>query len=125
MSLEYIDWDAGEVTVITLIGRITLGRGTERLRDAIQEVLGRGRKQILFDLHEVFYIDSSGLGEMVACLNRVNRAGGALKLMKLSTIARDLIATTRLYTVFEVYDAEKPALASFRQPVPPIATRGS
>ncbi len=120
MSLEYIDWDAGEVTVITLIGRITLGRGTECLREALHDVLGRGRNQILLDFHEVFYIDSSGLGEMIACLKRVNGAGGALKLMRLRTIARDLIATTRLYTIFEVFDAEKPALASFRQPVPPV-----
>ena len=116
MTLQYIDWDIGEVTVINLIGRVTLGQGTQCLRQSIEDVLERGRLRILLNFDEVFYVDSSGLGELVSALRRVTAAGGQLKLMKLNKITRDLIQTTRLYTVFEVFDREEPALASFRAP---------
>ena len=115
MALQYIDWDIGEVTVINLIGRITLGKGTMCLRQGVREVLDRGRKQILLNFEEVFYVDSSGLGELVSSMKTVNREGGQLKLMKLNQITRYLIQVTQLYTVFEVFDNEKSALHSFGQ----------
>lgn len=116
MSLEYIDWDTGDVTVINLTGRITLGQGTQRLRQSIREVLDRGRTQILLNFDEVFYVDSSGLGELVTSRRTVMGAGGRLKLMKLNQITRDLIQITQLYTVFEVFNDEKAALQSFENP---------
>jgi anti-sigma B factor antagonist len=119
MGLEYVDWDIGEVTVINLAGRITLGQGTQRLRQSILEVLERGRRQILLNFEEVFYVDSSGLGELVASGKKVMGAGGNLKLMKLNQITRDLIQVTRLYTVFEVFADEASAMKSFQGPVPP------
>ncbi len=114
MSLSWVDWDVEDVTVIMLTGRITLGEGTARLRQAIQEVLDRGRRKLILDLHEVQYIDSSGLGELVHSYNRIKSNAGQLKLMKLQQLARDLMQVTRLYTVFEVYDDQDSAIRSIQ-----------
>ncbi len=113
MALQYIDWDIGDVTVINLAGRITLGEGTERLRQAVQEVLDRGRTNVVLNFSEVFYVDSSGLGTLVAAHAQVRNAGGALKLMKLKQITRDLIQITHLHAVFEVFTDEASAISSF------------
>ena len=113
MSLHYIDWDAGDVTVIDLTGRITLGQGTERLRQAVQEVLERGRRNLILNFAEVLYVDSSGLGTLVQVRNEVSSNGGTLKLMKLKQMTRDLIQVTHLHTVFEVFPDEESALSSF------------
>jgi anti-sigma B factor antagonist len=118
MSLEYVDWDIGAVTVINLAGRITLGKGTERLRQAVRDVLDRGRRQILLNFDEVFYVDSSGLGELVASSKRVLQAGGRMKLMKLNQVANNLLQVTRLYMVFEVFKDEASALRSFEEARP-------
>ena len=85
----------------------------QKICDYLQIPLGRGRTHILLNFDEVFYVDSSGLGELVMSHKRVNDAGGKLKLMKLNQITRDLIQITRLYTVFEVFSDEKAALQSF------------
>jgi anti-sigma B factor antagonist len=116
MCLDYLDWDVGDVAVITLIGRITLGKGTELLRQVVGEVMERGRVKLLLNFDEVLYMDSSGLGELVAAHRRVLDAGGQLKLMKLQKVARNLIQITQLYTVFEIFKDEASALASFRRP---------
>lgn len=121
MSLQFIDMDVGGVTIIQLIGRITLGQGTQRLRQAFDEVMGRGRLQILLNLDEVMYVDSSGLGELVSARKKVLEAGGAVKLMKPKQIMRDLIQVTHLYTIFEVFPDERSALASFGEQDAPEA----
>lgn len=113
MSLQYIDWDVGDVTVINLTGRITLGQGTERLRQAVDEVMERGRKNLVLNFSEVMYVDSSGLGTLIHLHSTVVRSGGMLKLMKLREITRDLIQVTHLHTVFEVFTDEDTAVASF------------
>ncbi len=115
MGLDYVDWDVEDVTVINLNGRITLGEGTQRLRKAVREVLDRGRTNILLNFDEVFYVDSSGLGELVISRKAVLEKDGKLKLMKLNQITRDLIQMTRLYTLFEVFADEHSALESFKQ----------
>ncbi len=113
MSLEAIDWEVGDVTVISLTGAITLGAPTSRLREWIVEALNLGRRKILLNLHEVYFIDSSGLGELVSAYTSVTGRGGRLKLLNLNRRARDLLQVTKLYTVFEVFDDEGKALASF------------
>ena len=113
MSLSWIDWDSGEVTVIAFTGRITLGEGTSRLREAVKETVDRGRKLIVLNLGEVAYVDSAGLGELVHAFNFVRAAGGQLKLSKLQQLARDLIQVTRLYTVFDVHPDDEAAIKSF------------
>lgn len=113
MSLEALDWEVGDVTVITLTGSITLGESTSRLREWIQEALFAGRKKILLNLAEVYFIDSSGLGELVSAYTRVTSRGGGLKLVHLNSRTQDLLQVTKLYTVFEVFADEGKAVASF------------
>ena len=113
MSLEYVDWDIGEVTVINLAGRITLGQGTSRLRRSVTDALARERRKLLLNFDEVFYIDSTGLGELVSLHTSVRKAGGELKLMKPRQVTRDLLTITKLYTVFEIFADEPSALRSF------------
>lgn len=113
MSLQYIDWDVGDVTVISFTGRITLGEGTQRLREAVKEVMDRGRINLILSFAEVLYVDSSGLGTLMQVRGMVTNAGGILKLMKLREITRDLIQVTRLHTVFEVFEDEDKAVQSF------------
>ena len=116
MALSWIDWDNGDVTVVALTGRITLGEGTSRLRDAVRQALDRGRNKLVLNLAEVMYVDSSGLGELVHALTSVRRGGGQLKLSNLQALMRDLIQVTRLYSVFEVFPDEESAVNSFHQP---------
>ena len=115
MTLSWVDWDIDDVTVISLTGRITLGEGTARLRDAVKQVLERGRNKIILHMGEVMYIDSSGLGELVQSHTRVMAAGGQLKLVKVQQLARDIIQITRLFTVFEVHPDEETAVKSFQR----------
>jgi len=102
------------VAVLDLSGRITLGEGSVQVRDAIRELLGKGRKNILLDLGEVNYIDSSGLGELVSAYTSARNQGAALKLLKLTKKVHDLLQLTKLYTVFDIFDDEAVAIASFK-----------
>jgi anti-sigma B factor antagonist len=113
MALSWFDWDSGDVTVVALTGRITLGEGTSRLRDAVRHALDRDRKKIVLNLAEVMYVDSSGLGELVHAMTSVRHGGGHLKLCSLQGLTRDLIQITRLYTVFEVFPDDESAIRSF------------
>jgi anti-sigma B factor antagonist len=102
------------VTVMSLNGRITLGEGSVQIRDAIRDLIAKGQKRILLDLGEVNYIDSSGLGELVSAYTTVKNQGAALKLLKLTRKVHDLLQLTKLYTVFDIYDDEASAIASFK-----------
>ena len=99
--------------VLHLQGPITLGQATERLRNLIQSALDDGKKNILLNMAEVFYIDSSGLGELVAAYTTATRRGGKLKLMKLTQRVQDVVQLTRVYRVFEVFNDEDTAVRSF------------
>jgi anti-sigma B factor antagonist len=103
----------GEVTVVDLSGRITLGEGSTMLRDNIRDLLGRGQKKILLNLGDVTYIDSSGIGELVSGFTTVTNQGGQLKLLNLTKKVHDLLQITKLYTVFEVHNEEAAAVKSF------------
>ena len=99
--------------VLHLQGPITLGQATERLRNLIQTALDNGKTNILLNMAEVFYIDSSGLGELVAAYTTATRRGGKLKLMKLTQRVQDVVQLTRVYRVFEVFNDEDTAVRSF------------
>ena len=114
MSLTYIDWEVDGVTVLNLSGRFALGDGTRIFRQLIQDMLDQGKKKLALNLAEVFYIDSSGLGELVSAHTRVVKAGGKLKVFKISGRAHDLFQMTKLYMIFEIYDDEHSAVRSFR-----------
>lgn len=113
MALEYFDWEVGNVTVLHLSGPITFGSGTQRLRQLIRDTLDAGKKNILLNMAEVYYIDSSALGELVAAYTTVSRQGGKLKLMKLTQRVQDVVQLTRVYRVFEVFGDEDSAVRSF------------
>ena len=112
------------VAILDLSGRIVLGEGSAALRDAIRDLAASGQKLILLNLADINYIDSSGLGELVASFATIRRQGGQLKLLKLTTRVHDLMQVTKLYTVFEVYDSESEAIDSFAKEaaVPLIAS---
>ncbi len=113
MSVTISTRQVGDVTVIDAAGRITLGEGSSTFRDTIKDLVTKGDKKVLLNLSEVSYIDSSGIGELVSGFTTVSNAGGKLKLVGLTKRVQDLLQITKLYTVFEVFDEEAPALASF------------
>jgi len=113
MSVKLNSRQVGDVTVLDLAGRITLGEGSSTMRDALKDVLARGHNKILLNLSEVSYIDSSGIGELVSAFTTVTNQGGQLKLLGLNKRVKDLLQITKLYTVFEVFDEESTAMRSY------------
>ena len=102
------------VSILDLSGRITLGEASGSLRDTIRELANQGNVNILFNLAEVSYIDSSGLGELVGAFATVTNRGGRMKLLNLQKKVHELLQITKLYTVFESYSDEAEALRSFQ-----------
>jgi anti-sigma B factor antagonist len=103
----------GDVTVLELKGKMTLGEGDELLKDKINSLVHQGRRKIVLDLAEVPYIDSAGLGEIVRTYTTISRQGGSMKLLNLTKRITDLLSITKLLTVFETYDNEADAVRSF------------
>ena len=96
---------AGDVTILDLKGKMTLGEGDEALKDKINSLVLQGRKKLVLNLADVPYIDSAGLGEIVRTFTTVSRQGGSLKLLSLTKRITDLLAITKLLTVFELEKA--------------------
>jgi anti-sigma B factor antagonist len=106
----------GGVTILDLKGKMTLGEGDELLKDKINSLIHQGQKKLLLNLEGVPYIDSAGLGEIVRTYTTVSRQGGSLKLVNLTKRITDLLAITKLLTVFETFESEKDAIASYQSP---------
>jgi anti-sigma B factor antagonist len=113
MSLKMGTRQANGVAIIDLSGQITLGDASAALRTEVLDQVNNGFNKILLNLGEVTYIDSAGLGELTGSFTSVRNRGGQLKLLNLTKRVHDLMQITKLYTVFDVYDDEKKALASF------------
>jgi anti-sigma B factor antagonist len=113
VSMKITTRQVDGVTILDLSGRITLGEGSVMLRDAVRDLLAKGSKQILMNLGDVNYIDSSGIGELVSAYTTARNQGGELKLLNLTKKVHDLLQITKLYTVFDVKDDEASAVASF------------
>ena len=113
-ELSIRERQAGDVTILDLEGKITIGEGSVSLRSAIRRLIEEGKKKILLNLAGVGYVDSSGIGELVSSYTTINREGGQLKLLKLTQKIKDLLTITKLLTVFDVYDDEAQALNSFK-----------
>jgi anti-sigma B factor antagonist len=105
----------GGVTIVDISGRIVLGEESAALRELVRDLLSKGNKKILFNLADVNYIDSSGLGHLVSAFTSVRKQDGELKLLKLTNKVHDLMQITRLYTVFNIMDDEAVAVKSFTQ----------
>jgi anti-sigma B factor antagonist len=101
------------VTVIEISGRLTLGEVATRLTDEVRRLIAAGKKSIILNLGGLTNMDSSGVGLLVSAYATVNREGGHLKLSNLTSRVKDLLLVTKLYTVFEVYEDEPAAIASF------------
>jgi len=103
----------GDVSVVDVAGRITLGEGSSALRETLRDMVSKNQKKILLNLGDVSYIDSSGIGELVSGFTTVTNSGGQLKLLNLNKRVKDLLQITKLYTVFDVHDDEAGAIRSF------------
>ena len=111
--MEIAERLVGDITVLDLKGKMTLGEGDELLKDKINSMLSAGKKKLVLNLEGVPYIDSAGLGEIVRTFTTVSRQGGSLKLLNLTKRIEDLLAITKLLTVFETFDTEAEAIKSF------------
>jgi len=101
------------VTILDLVGKLTIGDGAQRLKDKTESLVFQSRKQIIVNLAGVPYIDSGGLGQLVSCYTTVARAGGRLTLINLNAKNHDLLSITKLVSVFETFDSESEAIASY------------
>ena len=113
-ELNIRERQAGDVTILDMDGKITIGEGSVAVRSAVRRLLEEGKKKILLNLAGVGYVDSSGIGELVSSFTTINREGGQLKLLNLTQKIQDLLAITKLLTVFDTYDDESQALNSYK-----------
>jgi anti-sigma B factor antagonist len=103
----------GDIVILDLKGKLTLGDGDELLRTRVNGLVQAGVKKILLNLGEVPYIDSAGLGEVVRTYTTVKKQNGTLKLLNLTKRIQDLLMITKLLTVFDTFDNESEAVVSF------------
>jgi len=113
MSLVITNRQSGDVTILDVTGRITLGEGASALRNAIRAMALEGHKKLLLNLGEASYVDSSGLGVLVSAFATLANHGGQLKLLNVLSRVKDLLLITKLYAVFEIFDDEAAAVGSF------------
>jgi anti-sigma B factor antagonist len=111
----------GSVTIVDFRGRIVLGEESAALRSLVCELLSKGHRKILFNLRDVDYIDSAGLGSLVGAFTSVRKQKGELKLLNLTKKVRDVMQITKLYTVFEIMNDETVGVRSFGQLAAAIA----
>lgn len=103
----------GDVAIVDLNGKITLGENTGILRDELRSLLSQGNKNIVLNMKDVSYVDSAGLGELVGAYTTATNQGGSVKLLHLQGKMRDLLQITKLFTIFQAYDDEQSAIKSF------------
>ena len=113
--MQIAERESGAVTVLDLSGKITLGEDGNLLKDKLQSLLHQNRKNILFNLAQVSYVDSAGLGAIVSAYTTVTREGGSLKLANVTKKLQDLLSITKLLTVFETFDSEEEAIRSYKK----------
>jgi anti-sigma B factor antagonist len=118
MDIKIEERPIGNVTVLDLAGKLMTEQGPNHLKDKINSLISQGRNLIVLNLRNVPYIDSGGLGQLVASYGSVMKAGGALKLLNIGSRNHDLLSITRLVTVFESFDSEAEAVQSFQKAAP-------
>jgi anti-sigma B factor antagonist len=111
--MDVVERESGGITVLALAGRMTLGEECQQARARIKNLLADGKGRLVLDLGNVNYIDSAGLGTLVASFTSAQSQGGTLKLARLSPRIQQLLRSTRLLTVFEVFDSAEEAVRSF------------
>jgi anti-sigma B factor antagonist len=111
--MNVVERESGGITVLAFAGRLTLGEDCHEARARIKSLLAEGKSRLVLDLGNVNYIDSAGLGTLVASFTSAQSQGGALKLARLSLRIQQLLRSTKLLTVFEVFDSAEEAVTSF------------
>lgn len=123
MSVKLTTHQKGEVIVVIASGKLTMGEGASTLRTKIRELVASGSRQIVLNMADVSYMDSSGMGELIGAHTTVTTAGGEIKLLNLAKRVHDLLKLTKLYTVFEAFEDEASAVDSFSV-AKPTGTQG-
>lgn len=113
-ELDVKERQAGDVTILDLSGSVRIGEGAIAMREAVRRLADGGKKNVLLNLSGVNYMDSSGVGELIANYTTLKRDGGHLKLLNLTDKIQNLLVITKLLTVFDTYDNEAEALSSFK-----------
>ena len=114
MALNIVEKDVNGVTVLELAGRVTLGEGSAELRTKLKDCLSQGKTRLVLDLAEMTYIDSAGLGTLVAGFTSAQNQGATLKLANLTKRFHETLNITKLVTVFDVFDTAEQAVKSFK-----------
>jgi len=115
MNMTTTTRQVGGVTIVDICGRVVLGEESAALRNLVCDLLNKGHRKILFNLGDVNYIDSSGLGSLVSAFTSVRKQEGELKLLNLTNKVQDVLQIAKLYTVFDIMDDEEAAVKSFGQ----------
>ena len=115
MALKMLDKEVGDVTVVEIEGRIVLGEESNAFREQVKNLLAAGKKKIVLNLAQVGYIDSAGLGTLVATFHSARSQGAVLKLANLGSKFKEVLQVTKLMTVFDTYDSEALAVESFNK----------
>lgn len=123
MDIKIEERVAGDVTILNIVGRLTIDEAAQHLKKDIEGLISRDRLHVVLNLAQVPYIDSGGLGQLVASYGSVKKAGGAMKLLNVNSRNHDLLSITRLVTVFETFDSEAEAVRSFDTLAPAAATQ--
>jgi anti-sigma B factor antagonist len=123
MDIKIEERNIGQVTILDIVGRLTIDQAAEHLKDKINSLVSQQRTHVLLNLKNVPYIDSGGLGQLVASYGSVMKAGGALKLLNVGSRNHDLLSITRLVTLFETFDTEAEGVQSFATITPPAFSR--
>jgi anti-sigma B factor antagonist len=113
MALTAKTRNVGNVAILDLHGKITLGENTGILRDELSSLLAQGQKNILLNMGGVSYVDSAGLGELVGAYTTATNQGGSVKLLNLQGKMKDLMQITKLHTIFAIFEDEQSAVSSF------------
>ena len=111
--MQIVERSAGNVTILDLSGQITFTEGDQQFKDKVNSLVHQGRKNILVNLANVTHMDSAGLGELVGAYTTVSKAGGSMKLLNLTKRLHDLLAITKLLTIFDTFESEQDALKQF------------
>ena len=113
MDIRIEERVVGHVTILNIVGRLTIDEAAQHLKESIEGLISRDRLHVVLNLAQVPYIDSGGLGQLVASFGSVKKAGGAMKLLNVNSRNHDLLSITRLVTVFDTFDSEAEAIRSF------------
>jgi anti-sigma B factor antagonist len=123
MDLKIEERLVGNVTILDMVGKLTMDHGAQHLKDKINSLISQQHTSVVLNLKNVSYIDSGGLGQLAASFGSVKKTGGSMKLLSVNSRNHDLLSITRLVTLFETFDSEAEAVRSFESAATPALPR--